>query len=287
MTQMLKSRTVEPVSQRSAPTAPTIDARDFLKLDTQALAEAYRTADPYPHFVVDGAFPRNVLDAVLDEIAASQVGAEKDLYGSFRKHRTSDINKMGPATRRLIEELVSAPFLTFLEQVTGIDALVPDPYLEGGGVHQIGAGGFLKVHTDFNWHKQLKMHRRLNLLLYLNDGWQDDWNGHLELWNKDVSECRARIAPIFNRMVVFSTTDESYHGHPDPLSCPDHVTRNSVALYYYTSEPSGAAKYEKSALTNYRERPAEHFEGGKLKHLFHQVQIRSPMLRRLLGKIKD
>lgn len=285
MNQMLKVRAVDAVSQRSADTVPTIDSRDFLKLDMAALGAAYRTADPYPHFVVDGAFPRDVLDAVLREIAASEVDAEKNLYGSFRKHRTSDINKMGPATRRLIEELVSAPFLTFLEQVTGIDALLPDPYLEGGGVHQIGAGGFLKVHTDFNWHKRLKVHRRLNLLLYLNEGWQDDWNGQLELWNKDVSECRARISPLFNRMVVFSTTDDSYHGHPDPLSCPDNVTRNSIALYYYTSEASGTGKFEKSDMTNYRERPAEQFEGGKLKHIFHQAQIRSPLLRRLLGKL--
>lgn len=285
MTQMLKTRTVEAVSQRSAESVPTIDARDFLALDTAALGTAYRTADPYPHFVVDGAFPRDVLDAVLGEISASEVDPEKNLYGSFRKHRTSDINKMGPATRRLIEELSSAPFLTFLEQVTGIDALLPDAHLEGGGVHQIGAGGFLKVHTDFNWHKRLKVHRRLNLLLYLNEGWQDAWQGQLELWNKDVSECRARISPIFNRMVVFSTTDDSYHGHPDPLSCPDDVTRNSIALYYYTSEPSGEVRFEKSDMTNYRERPAEQFEGGKMKHLFHQAQIRSPLLRRLMGKL--
>lgn len=269
------------------PQTLALDSVALLERDVTAWAAAYRAADPFPHIVLDDFFPREILEAVLAEINRATVPAEKNIYGSFRKHRTSQLWKMGPATRRFIEELNAAPFLGFLEQLTGIDHLVPDPHLDGGGVHQIGNGGFLKVHTDFNWHRKLKLHRRINILIYLNPGWQDEWNGHLELWDRDMKACRQRIAPIFNRMVVFSTTDHSYHGHPDPLAAPDGVLRNSIALYYYSAErPADEVSFQGSTMTNYRERPNEGFEGGKLRHLWHQLLIRHPGIRRTLKCIR-
>jgi hypothetical protein len=268
--------------------------RDLASIDAKSLAncakvpdwaDAYRTADPFPHLVIDGLFPEEVLGQVLAEIGQSEIDPEKNFYGSFHKRKTSDVTKFGPATRRLIEELNAAPFLQFLEQVTGIPALIPDPYLEGGGVHQIGNGGFLKVHTDFNWHQKLRLHRRLNILLYLNPDWRDEWNGHLELWDPAMTACRKKLAPVFNRLVIFSTSDGSYHGHPEPLRTPEGVTRNSIALYYYTAErPASEIRFGKSVMTNYQERPDEKFAAGKLKHRIHQALIRNPVLRRVLGR---
>jgi Rps23 Pro-64 3,4-dihydroxylase Tpa1-like proline 4-hydroxylase len=250
--------------------------------DGAALARDYADAQPFPHIVLDGRFPEELLRQVAAEIGSATIDPEGDFYGSFKKRRVSDVRKMRPHTRRLIEDLNSAPFLQFVEALTGIDGLIPDPHLEGGGVHQIGPGGFLKVHTDFNWHRRLSLHRRVNLLLYLNEGWQEEWNGHLELWNDGVSDRQARIAPIFNRMVVFSTTDFSYHGHPDPLTCPENVTRNSVAMYYYSaSRPEHEIRFGASEMTNYRARPNEEFEGTG-KHAVHQLQIKHPRLRKLL-----
>lgn len=265
------------------PAIPAIDARELMRLDTDRLAESYQSAKPFPHIVLDDLFPDEVLGAALSEIKVSHVPLEKEFYGSFQKHRISSISEFGPATRRLIDELNSAPFIAFLERVSGIEGLVPDPHLEGGGVHQIGPGGFLKVHTDFNWHRSLKMHRRINVLVYLNQDWSDDWNGHLELWDEKMEQCGARIAPIFNRMVIFSTTDKSYHGHPDLLSCPEPIRRNSIALYYYTStRPASEVEFGTSSMTNYRERPDESFGEGKLKYKVHQAMIRHPILRRAL-----
>jgi 2-oxoglutarate-Fe(II)-dependent oxygenase superfamily protein len=123
----------------------------------------------------------------------------------------------------------------FLEQLTGIEGLIPDPYFWGGGLHQITRGGYLKVHADFNRYSKLRLDRRLNLLLYLNRDWKEEYGGHLELWNEQMTTCERKILPIFNRCVVFSTTDYSYHGHPDPLNCPEQQTRKSLALYYYTN----------------------------------------------------
>ena len=163
---------------------------------------------------------------------------------------------MGDQTRLLLYQLNGSVFLQFLEQLTGIDGLIPDPYFGGGGLHQIERGGYLKVHADFNWHPKLRLDRRLNLLLYLNKDWKEAYGGHLELWSRNMTRCVQRILPIFNRCVIFSTTDTSYHGHPDPLRCPPSITRKSLALYYYTN---GRPEQEQSAPhdTLFQERPGE------------------------------
>lgn len=125
--------------------------------------------------------------------------------------------------------------MEFLEQLTGIQGLVPDPHFIGGGLHQIPRGAKLGIHADFNRYARLKLDRRINALFFLNRDWDPAWGGQLELWDREMKECRRRVDPIFNRLVVFNTTSDSYHGHPDPLACPEHVTRKSIAFYYYSN----------------------------------------------------
>ncbi|MCD9622756.1 2OG-Fe(II) oxygenase [Rhabdothermincola salaria] len=163
---------------------------------------------------------------------------------------------MGPTTRQFLNQLNCSAFMQFLERLTGIGGLIPDPHYAGGGLHQIERGGYLKVHADFNVHEELKLDRRLNALVYLNRDWEEDWGGHLELWDRSMEQAIHRIAPVFNRTVVFATTDWSYHGHPDPLACPPGVTRKSVATYYYTSgRPAEEASIAHNTL--YQRRPGE------------------------------
>ena len=132
--------------------------------------------------------------------------------------------------------LNSQIFLEFLQELTGIkEALIPDPYFEGGGFHEIKRDGFLKIHVDFHKHRKMNLDRRLNLLIYLNEDWDEEWGGHFELWEKDMSKSIVKIAPHFNRVALFSTTGNSWHGHPDPLLCPPERSRRSLALYYYTN----------------------------------------------------
>jgi len=119
--------------------------------------------------------------------------------------------------------------------VTGIENLIPDPTFEGGGLHQIPRGGKLAMHADFNKHRRFGLDRRLNALLYLNKDWREDYGGHLELWNRDMTQCEAKILPVYNRLAVFGTTDFTFHGHPNPLQCPEGMTRKSLALYYFTN----------------------------------------------------
>lgn len=140
--------------------------------------------------------------------------------------------------RSIVEELSSPRFVRFLSTLTGIPGLFLDRSLEGSGLHQSRRGGFLNIHTDFAIHPHhANWRRRVNVLVYFNEGWKDTYGGHLEFWNRGVTRCVQRIAPIFNRCVIFTTHEHSFHGHPRPLACPAAMTRKSLALYYYTEEP--------------------------------------------------
>jgi hypothetical protein len=184
---------------------------------------------------MDDFLPEGVLDDVLAEFPDPK-GADWFEFDSAteRKLATKDDSAMGPSTRRVLAELNSSAFLEFLERLTGIEGLIPDPHFVGGGLHQIEPGGHLKVHADFNRHPRTELERRLNVLVYLNRDWKDEYGGAFELWDENMTAAVEKVMPYFNRCVVFSTTSTSYHGHPEPLACPDGMTRKSMALYYYT-----------------------------------------------------
>lgn len=203
----------------------------------EKLHAPYVQADPFPHIVIDNFLPAPVLDKILEEFPQPGQIAWNQFHAPTENKKLSAARDtlFGPFTRHMMAQFNSATFLEFLKKMTGIESLIPDPYFLGGGLHQIQKGGFLKVHTDFSWHSELKLERRLNLLLYLNKDWKEEYGGHLELWDKTMSRCVKRILPVFNRCVVFSTTRFSYHGHPNPLTCPGDRTRKSLALYYYTA----------------------------------------------------
>ena len=217
-----------------------------LNYDPHELRERYTGADPFPHIMLDGLFDDADLDRVLAEFPKPEETRwtrfdsprEKKL-GYYHEHST-----ISQAVRAFLDAMNGFEMLLFLEALTGIEGLIPDPYFGGGGLHQIEPGGFLKIHADFNVHPKLKLDRRLNMLIYLNRDWREEWGGHLELWNASMSECRQRVLPSFNRTVVFSTTDTSFHGHPHPLTSPPGATRKSVSLYYYTA---GRPEEERSA----------------------------------------
>jgi Rps23 Pro-64 3,4-dihydroxylase Tpa1-like proline 4-hydroxylase len=220
------------------------------------LGARYQNNRPFPHIVIDDAFDPAMVKRVEQELAAFEDwDGEKAFFGSRRKRHCATWAKLPPATQRLLIDLNGPQFLPALEALTGISGLIPDPYLHGGGVHSIRRGGFLKIHADFNWHQRLQLHRRLNLLLYLNSDWNAAWGGALELWDADMTGRQVEIDPVFNRLVVFGTTDSSFHGHPEPLACPEDRVRNSIALYYYTAtRPEHEVRRGRSDRTDYRER---------------------------------
>jgi Rps23 Pro-64 3,4-dihydroxylase Tpa1-like proline 4-hydroxylase len=177
------------------------------------------------------------LDSVLAEF---NINEERDSVffndANQLKWSSKGDTSFGQNTKELIHFLNTESFLQFLQKLTGIEeTLLPDPYLIGGGLHEIKRDGFLKIHADFNKHTKTKLDRRINVLLYLNKDWEDEYGGNFELWNKDMTLCEKKIKPDFNTLAIFSTSDYSYHGHPSPLNCPVNSSRKSIALYYYTN----------------------------------------------------
>ncbi|MFL2878651.1 MAG: 2OG-Fe(II) oxygenase [Candidatus Pelagibacter sp.] len=143
-----------------------------------------------------------------------------------------------------------------MNSITGIEeTLIPDPYFYGGGLHQIFKGGFLKVHSDFYLHPKMKLDRRLNILIYLNEDWREEYGGALELWDKDMKKCEKKMFPELNNVCIFSTDHRSFHGHPNPLNCPENISRNSIALYYYSvGRPDTEKVYKDKNTTNWKNR---------------------------------
>jgi Rps23 Pro-64 3,4-dihydroxylase Tpa1-like proline 4-hydroxylase len=139
----------------------------------------------------------------------------------------------------VIAELSSPEFIALLESLTGIDHLLADPDLDGGGLHETRPGGHLNVHTDFLSHTLRRTwSRQLNLLLFLNAEWPASYRGELELWDAAVRRCERRIAPVLNRCVIFRTSEQSFHGVPGGVACPEGRSRRSLALYYFRDEAS-------------------------------------------------
>ena len=146
-----------------------------------------------------------------------------------------DFKMKVPITNMITEYMNSDPFIKFLENLTGFEKLYRDPIMLGGGIHKIKRGGKLSIHIDYNQHPDKKWKRNLNLLLYLNKDWKSEWDGNLELWDKESWKKRVEIEPIFNRAVIFSI-EGAPHGHPIPLNVPNNISRYSLALYYFTNE---------------------------------------------------
>ena len=222
-------------------------------------AEAYQTATPFPHIYLDNVFP----DAILDAIVGEFPGPGDVDWIRFDDHNqvklaSNDDRHLGLTTRAFLHHLNGSAFLRFLETLTKIDDLVGDAHLAGGGMHQIQRGGKLDVHIDFNQHETLGLERRVNVLVFLNREWDESYGGHLEFWDPTVTTCHQKILPVFNRMAVFSTSEISQHGHPEPLTCPPDRTRQSIAAYYYTSTiraVTGAQDDYHNTL--FRKRPGE------------------------------
>lgn len=235
-------------------------------------ARKYAQAQPFPHIVIDNFLPENVLIEILKEFPKPEWRDWKNFNRETEKKLESRTELyLGEATRLLLYQFNSSVFISFLEKLTGIEGLIPDPHFEGGGLHQIAKGGFLKIHADFNRHRKLQLDRRLNLLLYLNQNWQEEYGGHLELWDSKMVQCERKILPIFNRCVIFSTTDFSFHGHPEPLTCPKGWTRKSIALYYY-SNGRPPEEVSESHSTLFQARPGESFSQKEPKSVSLQLK---------------
>lgn len=219
------------------------------------LGKKYQSAAPYPHIVLENFLNPAVLDKCIAEFNTLN---ETDGWINY-KHYNEDkrgLNKLDllPETiKGTINELNSPAFLEWLSAITGIKDLQKDDGLEGGGIHQSTRGGYLNIHADFTVHPhQRNWQRRVNVLVYLNPDWKEEWGGKLELWDREMKACEEKVLPVYNRCVIFNTDADSYHGHPEAMTCPEGTYRRSIALYYYTVEENPFRR-----ATYYQARPGD------------------------------
>lgn len=268
-----------------------MQAIDFERLELLAGRErrAFAEAEPFPHAVFDDFLPVETARAVHAEFERSKDGWKHYKHYNERKFALTDVEQMLPASRALFAALQSERFVRFVESLTGIGDLVSDPELDGAGMHRSSRGGFLNLHVDFLSHtRNRNWSRQVNLLLYLNPDWKEEWGGELELWDEEFTGCKRSVAPVFNRCVIFHTCAHSYHGHPKPLACPEGVWRNSIALYYFRDE----GRTLRLSSTDYRGQPGDPLHKRALirvdrglLHLYSFLKRYTPIDDRIISRI--
>jgi hypothetical protein len=213
--------------------------RTFSEAEIERLAAAFPKAEPFPHLVVH--------DFLIGEPSEALRFPEPDWQAWHRyegseyqpeKMICDDIEQIPDEFARLIREMCEPAFLRELERITGIVKLIPDPYLNGGGLHSSGPGGVLKPHSDFHNYERLGLFRRLNAIVYLNVEWTAADGGSFQMFGDASGTQLVRsIVPSFGTCVVFQTDFDSVHGFTEPVKGPRY--RNSIALYYYTAAEAG------------------------------------------------
>jgi hypothetical protein len=233
--------------------SPVLDIDQFER-DIERLHADYQSADPYPHIVIDDFLKPEAAKAALAEFPPLDPERWNNyIHVNERKFSHTDPATWGPTLQRVLEELNSPRFVQLVGNLLGVDDLIADPSLEGGGLHQSTKGGFLNIHADFTVHPHHRnWQRRANIILYLNEDWKPEYGGDLELWSTDMKKCVRKVSPVANRAVIFTTDATSFHGHPEPMPCPEGVARRSLALYYFSVEEDPMVR-----STEYRSRPGD------------------------------
>jgi hypothetical protein len=266
---------------------------DRLEAQLPELSSRFQTASPFPHIVLDDfLYPEAALLGMKEFANIADAGWTSFAHLNELKLSHTRPEEWGPTLRAVLQEIQSRRFVRFLGSLSGIEGLLVDDSLAGGGLHQSQSGGFLNIHADFTVHpRRRNWQRQVNVLLYLNQEWPSGYGGDLELWSTDMKRCERVVAPIGNRVVIFRTAADSFHGHPEPLRCPEGTSRRSLALYYFTEEDDPTVR-----ATEYRARPDESKTRAALIYVDKKVlrgydwlrrrsNIRDETIGRLLGSM--
>jgi hypothetical protein len=255
--QSLAAKTASAVADHAAPAVAEADLFPYERYEARAdeLGRTYRASKPFPHMF---------FESLLEPEVAHRLAAEFPMEATDHWVRYRHVNENKASIDRwedlphtiaaLLRELNSPRFMALLTEITGIQGLIPDPNIDGGGMHQAWTGGFLNVHTDFTMHRhEPTWRRRCNLILYLNENWNPDWGGAIEVWEPGMSRCADSMPCLLNRALLFDTPN-ALHGFPEPLRCPETTSRKSLQLYYYTVDETPR---EGVVATTYYARPKD------------------------------
>ncbi len=245
--------------------------------------------EPFPHFCIDNFLNEEFANEVYESFPAYQkareLGKEFSAVNEKRKIQITDAAQFSPAIKKLSDLLASEEYVQMWSDLTGIENLLSDKSLVGGGIHETNSGGHLDVHIDFNYNENNQSYRRLNIMIYFNKDWNEEYGGYLEVWDKDVKKCYGSFEPKFNRACGFITSEISFHG-VTPLTCPPDVTRKSFATYYYTKEMPECWEGEKHS-TIFNARPDEWAKGNFLMPCEKIIHIMAMKKRMIKGFVKS
>lgn len=216
--------------------------------NAEELASQYKTSSPIPHVIIDDFFPADIFKNLCNDI--SNYPANKWTVKNLSS--TSGIRKEARdftdsyTLQNVMLNFTGHSFVSWMSKITGVSNIIPDPHHLGAGLTAAPSGATLGLHIDFNWNDTLKLNRKFNLIFYANDTWQNSWNGDLEFWNKEGSECLYTISPTPNRLIFWEYEQDLIHGFTKPLACPQDVERQNLMTIYYTSNASPATQPHKS-----------------------------------------
>ena len=245
------------------------------------IKEDFLAKKPFKYTVIEEFFDSELAEKIYQsypEIDLDNKSWDGTTYLDQRNKFTKTKFTKNSILNNVFSSLNSSDFLEKIETITSIDELIGDPDLFGGGLHQSVKGAVLNVHIDYNLHPETKLHRRCNLIIFMNKNWKDKYEGHLELWdfvNHKNGKRIEKISPVFNRAVIFETNEISFHGHPHKLNTPDGINRKSIATYYYTkTRPENEVASEHNTVyknVNGLNGGINRFKNG-LKALFERIR---------------
>jgi len=208
------------------------------KYDPKDYAIDYSHGVPVPWLVFDNFLPSDLLAQVQEEIdqIPDHIWSEFTRNGSFMLECNN--MKYCNVIRDLVLNFNSGEFVEWLQGITGIEKIIPDPHLIGAGLMRCGNGDNLQLHTDFNWNEQLHLNRSLSMILYISKTWDTNWGGDLEFWDFEKKQCLHRVSPKPNRLLIWNYDSRLIHGHPIPIACPEDASRDGLRMFYYTSNAS-------------------------------------------------
>lgn len=205
---------------------------EFNAIDLNSL---YKQGKPTCSVVIDSFLPSQLALDLHNECTS----LDQSLWTTFTRNSShmEECKQLAymPVGKQFVEHMHSSEVIRWLETLTGITGLIPDPHLTGAGYSRSYQGDTLKIHNDFNWNNELQLHRAISIILYITPDWNPAWGGALDFYDSTKEKIVTSVNCIFNRLLVWQYHSRNFHGHTTPLSCPKGVTRNTMRIYYYTS----------------------------------------------------
>lgn len=229
---------------------------DYIKI-------SFQNSEPFNHVIIDNFFTNEFAHLIAEEFPNIETNDGVYYNNPIEiKKAIGDWNKFKKYTYSAFQYMCSQKFISEVEQCTGINGLIADYGLHGGGYHMHPRGGKLNIHKDYSIHPKLRLERRLNIIIYMTPNWNPEWGGGLQLWSHDEAknlpkECIKVVDNVFNRAVIFDTTQNSWHGLPVEIQCPENITRNSLAIYYLSEPRNNIETHNRALFAPYGEQVSD------------------------------